>query len=735
VADTSDKALGEFLSEGQEIVDGLNHNLLQMDEARTPQGVQFDPELVNECFRGVHSLKGLSGLFGFEQMTQVAHTLESLLDSMRLGRVAQTPEILDLLFEAVELFGQMIAAASSGKEIAAEKVMSYLARLDDAAGRDSDTGEQDALSCFDFPPNILSVLTEYEEHRLLENIKQGRTIFQLHAAFDLMSIDTGLEQLKDRVKTVGEVITYLPSADSIDDTTIQLDVLVGSMSQLPAIRRALQDDEIDIRRVKRTDEESEQQVEAPPTPTLPRTRGREPDLAPDPVPPDPTPDPVPTPDPAPVPAPVPDPVPAPDPVPDPDPTSHDDLGTIRSVSQTVRVDIRKLDSLMNAVSELNIVHGGLTTVLERLSQRFDLIDETRALTREVRQLERRLIDMQNGILEVRMVPLRQVFDKLSRVVRKVSRESGKEIRLEVSGADTELDKLIVEELSDPLMHIIRNAIDHGIEMPSIREAAGKPRVGTIRVGARQQGSRVLVTVSDDGSGIDPRRVADVAVNRGVVDQGAVADMTPSELQNLLFLPGMSTREVATELSGRGVGLDVVKTNIARLSGIIDLSSTRGEGTELTITLPITLAIIQALVIESAGRTYAIPLNSVLESLMITAAEIQTVEGREVYSLRNHTLVLSRLEHLFRLERPADKPRPHKMFVVVIGLAQHRLGLVVDDLVGERDVVIKPLGSTLADVPGIAGATELSHQETVLVLDVPGLVEETLLRPPAATEAA
>jgi two-component system chemotaxis sensor kinase CheA len=390
---------------------------------------------------------------------------------------------------------------------------------------------------------------------------------------------------------------------------------------------------------------------------------------------------------------------------------------------------------MNAVSELNIVHGGLTTVLERLSQRFDLIDETRALTREVRQLERRLIDMQNGILEVRMVPLRQVFDKLSRVVRKVSRESGKEIRLEVSGADTELDKLIVEELSDPLMHIIRNAIDHGIEMPSIREAAGKPRVGTIRVGARQQGSRVLVTVSDDGSGIDPRRVADVAVNRGVVDQGAVADMTPSELQNLLFLPGMSTREVATELSGRGVGLDVVKTNIARLSGIIDLSSTRGEGTELTITLPITLAIIQALVIESAGRTYAIPLNSVLESLMITAAEIQTVEGREVYSLRNHTLVLSRLEHLFRLERPADKPRPHKMFVVVIGLAQHRLGLVVDDLVGERDVVIKPLGSTLADVPGIAGATELSHQETVLVLDVPGLVEETLLRPPAATEAA
>jgi two-component system chemotaxis sensor kinase CheA len=731
----SDKALAEFLSEAQEIVDGFNHHLLLIDEQRSAGEIDLDPELVNELFRGVHSLKGLAGMFGLQQMAEVAHTLENVLDSLRLGRVPASPEILDVLFESVELFGAMIDASAKGKHVAKARMVDFMRRLNVAANQDgAGISEQDALSMYQFPPSILSVLTEYEEHRLVENIKQLRPIYRLRAAFDLMTIDTALERLKERLKAISEVITYLPSADSIDDTTIQLDVIVGVKVGPKEFLEALKDEEIEIEQVRRTDESRPQPVPEPePAAAAPEPVAapavEEIAVAPEPA----TAEQVEAaPEPAHAPAPAPVHKPAPTVA---EPAPAEELGTIRSVSQTVRVDIHKLDGLMNTVSELSIAHAGIAGVLEQLAPRLDLVDQVRTLTREVRLLERRLAELQGGILEVRMVPLRQVFDKLSRVVRKVSRESGKEIRLEITGADTELDKLIVEELSDPLMHIIRNAIDHGIETPAERKAAGKPSVGTIHVGARQEGSRVVVSVSDDGRGIDIQRVAEAASSRGVIDAAAAADMNQRELLNLLFLPGMSTRDSATELSGRGVGLDVVKTNIARLSGIIDLTSEVGAGAEFSITLPITLAIMQALVIRAAGRVYAVPLNSVLESLVIESHEIQTVEGREVHSLRDHTLVLSRLERLFRLERAADQPAPDKQYCVVIGLAQHRLGLLVDELIGERDIVIKPLGKTLADVPGIAGATELSHQETVLVLDVPGLVEETLLRTGGTAEAA
>ncbi|RMH41457.1 MAG: chemotaxis protein CheA [Deltaproteobacteria bacterium] len=714
----SDKALSEFLAEAQEIVDALSNHLLRLDEQRDPRGdAEPDPELLNECFRGVHSLKGLAGMFGVAPLADAAHRLETVLDHMRLGRMAASADVIDLLFEAVELFGRIIGAVAEGGEVDADRVAAYLARLD-AAAAVSDAGDAGGLGDFDLPDAILSVLTEYEEHRLAENIKRGRRIYLLSAAFDLMDIDKGLERVKARIKPIGEVISYLPSADSIDDTAIQLDVLVGAAATAAEVRAAVDDPAVEVTEVRRKGDRRAR-AEPPPdasrsdagaagAPEPPRAAG------------------------------------APEPAsaarsraaapPAPPAVAADDLGTLRSVTQTVRVDIRKLDALMNAVSELTIVHSGLQGVLDRIASRLDLADEARALTREVRALERRLAELQTGILEVRMVPMRQVFDKLTRVVRRISRESGKEIRLDIFGADTELDKLIVEDLSDPLMHIIRNAIDHGIEMPSVREAAGKPPVGTIRVGARPQGSRVVVTVADDGAGIDPARVVEAAVARGLIDPDAARDMADRDAFNLLFLPGMSTRERATELSGRGVGLDVVKTNIARLSGLIDVTSRVGEGTEFAITLPITLAIIQALVVAVAGRTYAIPLNSIVESFALARGDVQTVEGRQVCSLRQQTLLLCRLEDVFGLDRPAGTTRPDDQYVVVLGLAQHRIGLVVDELVGERDIVIKSLGAALADVPGIAGATELSHQQTVLVLDVPGLVEEALAGA-GASEAA
>jgi len=540
------------------------------------------------------------------------------------------------------------------------------------------------------------VLTEYEEHRLRENIKAGRTLYRIHAAFDLLTIDKGLDQLKSKLKPVGEVITYLPSTETKDDHSIELDVILGSSATLAEVRAVA------------ASVDSGQHA-APTVEVVPRRRA-----------------PATATTAAPVAAPV-----------APGPRSAGPLDdatelSLKSVAQTVRVDIRKLDHLMNIVGELAIARSGFQAVLDTLKGDRAQSKLARALHHELRTLDRKLDELQQGILDVRMVPLGQVFEKLSRVVRKISRDALKEIRLQITGADTELDKLIVEELSDPLMHVIRNCIDHGIERPEARKAAGKPEAGTIAISAEQRGNHVVIEIEDDGAGIDEKGLLRSAVERGAIDPGLAADLTQRDVLNLIFVPGVSTKESADEMSGRGVGMDVVKTNIARLSGIIDVTSEAGLGTRFTITLPITLAIIQALIVRSAGRTFAIPLNSVLESLRVTVNDVMTIERREVMGLRGQTLPLARLERVFALARDQNSLQPARQFVVVVGLAQHRIGLLVDELLGQQDIVIKPLGRALEKVPGIAGATELGGKRTVLVLDVAAIVEEAVA---AQTEAA
>ena len=705
----AEKALQEFLSEAQEIVEAFNRSLLKLDEERSSG--RYDPEALNDAFRSVHSLKGLSGLFGLNRLTQLAHNLESLLDALRLGKVALSPEVLDLLFEAVEEFHRLVGEAhnptSTGETAAVGELHARIDRLvhkKEAAAPDAPWGG------YDLDSNLTSVLTEYEEHRLRENIKQGRLLFRIHASFDLLTIDKGLEELKARLKPVGEVITYLPSAESSDADKIDLDVILGSLGEEPVVAAALDGMDVLLKAVPRVGARKaapEAQPEAPEVqaaitvgPSQSRGEALGSSMTPPPR--------------------MMEPAAA-------GATQAEDLDerpvSLRSVSQTVRVDIRKLDYLLNVVGELGLVRAGVQAILDELRADKQRTDLARTLHREVRSLGRKLDELQAGILEVRMVPLGQVFDKLSRVVRKISREANKEIRFVISGAETELDKLIVEELSDPLMHVIRNCVDHAIEPAAVRARAGKPETGTIAVQAAQRGNHVVIVVEDDGAGIDGTKLVTRALERGILDEHTAAELSRREVFNLMFVPGISTKDVADEVSGRGVGMDVVKTNIARLSGIIDVESDPGHGTRITITLPITLAIIQALIIRAAGRTYAVPLNAVLESLLITPEDVLTVERREVINLRGSTLPILRLEDAFRLDR--DKPRPRKSYVVVVGLAQHRVGLVVDELHGQQDIVIKSLGKALDGIPGVAGATELGNQQTVLVLDVAALVEESV----------
>jgi two-component system chemotaxis sensor kinase CheA len=296
------------------------------------------------------------------------------------------------------------------------------------------------------------------------------------------------------------------------------------------------------------------------------------------------------------------------------------------------------------------------------------------------------------------------------------------VDFDVSGGDVELDKLIVEELSDPLMHLIRNAIDHAVEPTAVRERQGKPAAGRVRLSARQKGNHVLIVVEDDGAGIDEERIREVALQRGLASADAIREMPRRELMNLIFVPGFSTARQVTALSGRGVGMDVVKNNIANLSGIIELQTERGRGTRFEITLPVTLAIVRALLVSAAGRTYAVPLNSVLEIMEVRARDVRTLSTREVISVRGSTLPLVRLARFFAL---SGGRAPEPFFVVVVGLAQERLGIAVDELVGQQDVVVKPLGAHLHGVRGVAGATDLGSRRTVLVLDVGAIIEDVV----------
>jgi two-component system chemotaxis sensor kinase CheA len=319
-----------------------------------------------------------------------------------------------------------------------------------------------------------------------------------------------------------------------------------------------------------------------------------------------------------------------------------------------------------------------------------------------------------------MVPLGQIFSKLHRVIRKILQGSDKEADLEIYGAETELDKLIVEDLSDPLIHVIRNAVDHGIEAPEVRVSRGKPARGIVKISARQRGNNVVLEVSDDGAGLSRERIRRKAVERGLIEEGAALD--DRELFDLVFLPGFSTKDEVTEISGRGVGMDVLRKNIANLSGMIELTSTEGRGTTVAITLPITLAIIQALLVEAAGQIYAVPLNSVLETLSLEEGQMKALEGRPVLHLRGQTLPLVRIDRLFELAAPETMPP----YAVVVGVAEKRAALAVDNLISQRDVVIKSLGRRLQNLKGIAGATDLGDQRTILVLDVAALVNQAFV---------
>jgi len=639
-------------------------------------------------------------------VSQTSHVLEAALDRVRLGKAKLSPEVLDDLFAAVDAFARQLAAYAAGERevpIPAD-LLDRLGKLGDGGGEDDETAFLPGLD-----PSVLGVLTEYEEHRLRENVRLGRRILRVHARFALADLDVGIEALKGELKAFGEVVTYLPSMDEAEPDRIALDILLGTKCSLSEVAEAVANDFVTVHALEGQEdgtaapsgEPGENAVPAPGPP--PAASAHEAPARPGP------------------PA-----VKAPVPVFDAtaEDGAGDDVG-VRSLSQTVRVDLRRLDALMNLVGELGVVQASLDDIVAEFEPAITG-ELARNLRLQVRTMERKLSMLQQAILDVRMVPIGNIFDKLGRVVRKIARETDKDVRLVVAGADTELDKLIAEEISSPLVHMVRNCIDHGIEPPSERVAAGKPAVGRIDLRAFPKGNRVVIEVEDDGRGMDWHVLVERAVARGLIEPAEAMELSPSAALDLIFLPGFSTRDETTDVSGRGVGMDVVKTNVTNLSGMIDVQTEPGKGTKFSVTLPVSLAIIQALVVDVAGETFCLPLSSVLEATLITEEDILTVEGQEVITMHGRTLPLLHLSRLFDLPgAELGFVDPTQIHVVVIGVAQHRVGLVVDMLRGQQDVVVKPLGRALRRVVGVAGATELGANRTVLLLDVAALVQDAL----------
>jgi two-component system, chemotaxis family, sensor kinase CheA len=656
------KAVKDFLAEAEEIIDQLSLDLVGLSDCS--ESGDCSPDLINSVFRGAHSLKGLAGMFGFSEIAELAHNLENLLDSLRLGKVSLDQGTVSVLFDSMDILGTLVRGAGTGVSDASA-VSQAVARINSCIAAEQKIESTSPLAKLGIPEKVLNTLTEYEEHRLLENVKKGRKIYSIRASFNLATFDQDLGELTDILKKAGEVISTLPSSGGGLGFSIDFEILYGSEKGSDEVTAMVEGENVAVTRL----DVAAQMAHPDPAETLP--------------------------------------------------VPGDDASlTAKSFSQTVRVDIAKLDELMNIVGELVLCHSTIAELTLRM-KRDGYSALALELSKAAKGLDRKLNELQKGVMEIRMIPVGQLFEKMSRIVRKISREQGKKVELKTFGADTELDKLIIEDISDPMMHIIRNSIDHGIETPEERVRQGKDEKGTIKLSSFQKGNHVVIDVEDDGRGVELDKVKRKAFEKGLISD--VDALSEREALDLLFLPGFSTSDKVSDISGRGVGMDVVKNNIAAVSGMVDIESQPGAGCRVTITLPITLAIIKALIITSAGRTYAIPITSVQETIMVDRKDVLTVERKEVIQLRDATLPLLRLGRFFEISGASDMLDSY--YVVVVGVAEKRLGIVVDDLLGQQDIVIKSIGETFKGFKGISGAADLGDQRTILVLDVGGIINE------------
>jgi two-component system chemotaxis sensor kinase CheA len=647
----------EFIAEAEELLEESQRLILEIQDTYSSG---LNPDTINALFRAMHTLKGVSGLFGLQGIMSISHALETLMDEIRLGKITINDKVSTFLFINLDIMKNLVETISRDKEEG--DVSGFLKDIESFRNSQKGLSEGPAEEAA-VDPSIMKVLSEYEEHRLNTNIREGKGIYLAKAVFSLDVFDTSLENLTRTIKTKGELISTLPTSSDVPDGSIGFNLMFGTEKQLQEIREDV-DFDIDVLVQPR--------VAQPQTGPLP-SAAKTPDV-------------------------------------------H-----LKSTSTTVRVDIDKLDRILNTIGELTLAKGAIRRIGTELTESYGHTELVNDIHKISQTLERRLAELQDQVLEIRMVPIGQIFSRLAQIVRRYSREINKQIELMVFGEDTELDKYLAEEIIDPLMHLIRNAIDHGIEFPEERKKKGKKEAGTITLKAYQKGNHVVIELKDDGSGIDTGRVLKKAIEKGLIDEDV--ELKENEIIDFIFTPGFSTKDVISEVSGRGVGMDVVKSKLSALGGFAEVETSRDVGTTFMLTLPITLAIIKSLIVRVGQEKYAVPLTSMSETLIIEHKDIQTVELKEVYYLRGEMLPIVRVNKFFGFAGDNSE----RSFAVVIGFGVRRVGLMVDELFGQQEIVIKALSDYLKKLKGFAGAAEIGKHEVILVLDVESLIDSSVVK--------
>ncbi len=661
--DDLQEIMEDFLIEAFEMNEQLDQDLVELEH--NPE----DLDLLNRIFRVAHTIKGSSSFLNLNILTHLTHNMEDVLNRARKGEIKITPDIMDVVLRSIDLMKTLLVTirdtgsdTNNGKENEIEEAVKQLQAITSQNLEGAKEGTKEAPQ------------KENEKEAKKENTEEN-------------------QENKAKAPTEKNFASDNPLADEPD-----LDYTNMSAKEVEAeIERLLnkrQEADKERRAQKKQEAKPKQEEQAKPkqevtptketpkteTPKAPKTETKAKAKA----------------------------------------DTEENKAPSIGVEQTVRVDVRRLDHLMNLIGELVLGKNRLIRIYGDVEERYDGEKFLEELNQVVSSISAVTTDLQLAVMKTRMQPVGKVFNKFPRMVRDLSRELGKSIELIIEGEETELDKSIVEEIGDPLIHIIRNSCDHGIEPLEERRRLNKPETGKVQLSAYNEGNHIVIKISDDGKGLDPVMLKEKAIEKGVISERDADGMSDREAFNLIFKPGFSTAKVVSNVSGRGVGMDVVKTNIEKLNGIIEIDSEVGVGTTQKLKIPLTLAIIQALLVGVQEEYYAIPLSSVLETVRISQDEIYTVDGKSVLRLRDEVLSLVRLSDIFKVDAILESSSD--VYVVIIGLADQKIGVIVDYLIGQEEVVIKSLGYYLKNTRGIAGATVRGDGKITLIVDVGAMMD-------------
>ena len=686
-----------FIDETSEHIQSLSDCIMTLE--KEPD----NKDTINEIFRAAHSLKGMAGTMGFKRMQHLTHDMENVFQEVRSDKVKVTSDMIDLLFQcldAIEGYLDTIKETSDeGTEDNEAIIKGLNAFLENAEGKDAPQDETVAAKTEQETqqPQEVSDQKKYLEIEFSDSEKEaiktaeeaGNKIYGItvHIQKECLLKAARAFLVFKAVEEFGQIIIYRPSSQDIEDekfendfsfylaTETELETVLTSIQNVSEIESAI-GEEVKYETISAASAKAEEEAskKAPAAVTAK----------------------------------------APEAAPKKDVKAAAAKGKTTGkpvTSRTVRVDIEKLDALMNQVSELIIAKNSLVSISSSEGGNF----QNQTFHEQIEYLERITTNLHESVMKVRMVPIESVVSKFPRMIRDLSRKLDKKMELIMSGEDTELDRTVVDQIGAPLQHLLRNSADHGLESAELRKERGKPEVGTIRLNAFQEGNNVIIEVSDDGNGIDTEHVKGKAIERGLVTEEQAEKLTEKEIIDFLFMPSFSMAKQITDISGRGVGLDVVKSNIEALGGDVEVKTKLGEGTKFTVRLPLTLAIIQALMVEIRDEKYAIALGSISNIEDIPVKDIKYVQSKEVIHLRGMVIPLVRLDKVLDIE-PREK-EPESLTVVIVKKGEKFAGLVVDNLMGQQEIVIKSLGKYINNNKLISGATILGDGEVALILDV------------------